>query len=137
MTHPQNICSPILNYLFHPQNEVKNDLNYYAIQIQVYHRRLEKDENFNFDIGLVKLDRYVMFTPDVSPICMDGFLKDFWPNSTSAYISGFGLTIYKKETNDKDPECSTNEFLPRPYHTCKVNIIFRGTWPMPLLKLHV
>ena len=92
------------------------------MKIIVYPRRLEKDENYNFDIGLVKLDRSVLFSPDMGPICLDGFLPKYKPKNDAVYISGFGLTLYKRSKTSKKPECSTNQFLPRPYHTCKVKL---------------
>ena len=90
----------------------------------MHQKRLENDENFNFDIGLIKLDRYVHFASDVAPICLDGFLDTYKKQSDSVFLSGFGLTIYRKSKKSRKPECSTNKFLPRPYHTCKVNSNF-------------
>ena len=57
---------------------------------------MEKEENYNFDIGLVKLDRAVMFSPDMAPICLDGFLPEYKPTDDAVFISGFGLTLYKR-----------------------------------------
>ena len=107
------------------QDEIKKDLNFYAVQIKIYPRRLEKAINFNFDIGLMKLDRTVLLGPDMAPICMEGFLPQFKPTTDAAYISGFGLTIFKRLKKTKKPECSTNEFLPRPFHTCEVKFVLR------------
>ena len=104
------------------QEEIKKDLNFYAVQIKIHPRRLKKAMNFNYDIGLMKLDRPVLLGPDIAPICMDGFLPQFKPTTDAAYISGFGLTIFKRLKKTKKPECSTNEFLPRPFHTCEVRL---------------
>ena len=111
--------------MFYLQSEIEHDLNFNGVQIKVYPRRLEKDENYNFDIGLVKLDRSVVFSSDMAPICLTGFLPEYGPTSNAVYISGFGLTLYKRLKKTKKPECSTNEFLPRPYHTCKVQLKFQ------------
>ena len=96
------------------------DLNFYAVQIKIYPERLKKAINFNYDIGLMKLDRPVLLGPTMAPICMEGFLPQLNPTTDEAYISGFGLTIFKRLKENKKPECSTNEFLPQPYHTCEV-----------------
>ena len=102
------------------KEEIRENKNHFAKKIIVYPERLEKDENFNFDIGLVKLDRYVKFTADIAPICIEGMISGFKPKSDAVFISGFGMTLYKKGKKAEMPECSTNQFLPRPFHTCKV-----------------
>ena len=121
---------PAVSYLWRDslQEEIKDNFHYQAKKIIVYPKRLSDKENHNFDIGLLKLDRYVQFSLDVSPICMDGFLSDFKPTDDAVYISGFGITLYKKGKKSSLPECSTNEFLPRPYHTCKVKHMHKSNY---------
>ena len=41
------------------------------VTIKVHPQRVMNDrKSFNFDIGLIKLDRKVFFGPDLSPICL-------------------------------------------------------------------
>jgi hypothetical protein len=41
------------------------------VAIKVHPRRLEPGRtSLNYDIGLIKLDRTVIFGPDLSPICL-------------------------------------------------------------------
>ena len=41
------------------------------VMIKVHPQRLLNDrKSFNFDIGLIKLDRKVFFGPDIGPICL-------------------------------------------------------------------
>ena len=79
---------------------------------------------YNYDIALVKVDRLVMFSTDIAPICLEGLVHSHTQDqaqSQRVFISGFGLTLYRdKEGGKRTPECSTNSFLPRPYHACKV-----------------
>ena len=35
----------------------------------------------------------------------------------AVFISGFGVTFYKQNMSATVPECSTNHFLPRPFHS--------------------
>ena len=81
------------------------------------------DLSVTFGNHLVRLDRYVKFTSAIAPICIDGLIPGYKPRNNAVFISGFGMTLYKKigKANNM-PECSTNSFLPRPYHTCKVRL---------------
>ena len=99
----------------------------------------------NYDIGLLKLDRWVSFDRDIGPICLDGFVetqqdeyKDGGEEENeevdeeeekekevkrdekypTAFISGFGLTLYRDSNVSAEPDCTTNHFLPRPFHPC-------------------
>jgi len=56
---------------------------------------------------------------DVSPLCLPGSLKFRDVSHKTAYISGFGRNHYA--IAGKKAQCSTNLFLPRPFHTCLGN----------------
>ena len=67
------------------------------IQIKLHPHRLDEGTSFNYDIGLIQLDRAVIFGADLSPICLtDLFQAEMEPHpSKDVFISGFGLTLYR------------------------------------------
>ena len=108
------------------QEEIEHHFHYNGVKIIVYPNRFTKEGTYNYDIGLVKLDRSVVFATDVLPICLDGLVPGLnipKKNYDKVFISGFGLTLYRKAGQLEKPECSTNQFLPRPFHTCKVHFL--------------
>ena len=68
--------------------------------------RLTTEDSQNFDIGLIKLDRNVIFDRDISPICLGEPYGDPREETASkkpaVFISGFGLTLYKKNKTMDD-----------------------------------
>ena len=89
-----------------------------GVKIIVPGKRLENNERHNYDIGLVQLDRAVMIGNDMSPICLDNTQTlDGNVGEDVVYISGFGITFYRENRTSSMPECSTNHFLPRPFHS--------------------
>ena len=109
---------------FHPfqtlwkQEEIKHHSNYLGVKIIVPGKRLENNEKHNYDIGLIQLDRPVIIGHDMSPICLDKTpTLDGNVGHEAVYISGFGITFYRENRSSTLPECSTNHFLPRPFHS--------------------
>ena len=45
------------------------------VKIKLHPKKMSKD-NFNLDIGLIKLDNKVFFGPDISPICLKVLSED-------------------------------------------------------------
>ena len=81
----------------------------------------------NYDIALLQLDREVLIGSDMSPVCLDQSLtkvgQEHEPDENpTVYISGFGITFYRNNRTAKVPECSTNHFLPRPYHSKNISL---------------
>ena len=105
------------------KSEILSEMSYIGEEFIIPTERLTTEDSQNFDIGLMKLDRTVIFDREISPICLGEPYED--PSEETAskkpavFISGFGLTLYKKNRTLKNPECSTNHHLPRPYHACK------------------
>lgn len=131
--------------------QIRSDLKR-QVTIKIHPQRLSDNrKSFNFDIGLVKLDRKVFFGPDLSPICLKVFfLMKFlvtellrgslplppWSSSQEKCSSPvmaspctgdhraydlYTIEPRKKGSKGKEkPQCSTNQFLPRPFHACKV-----------------
>lgn len=111
------------------RTEIKQHLNYVGVKAIIPEEKLSLAGNHNYDIALLKLDRDVVFGLDMSPICLDSkshgrALDDGSPltsthnqEQNAVFISGFGITHYKKERSSNHPECSTNHFLPRPFHS--------------------
>ena len=111
------------------RTEIKQHLNYVGVMAIVPEEKLSLAGKHNYDIALLKLDRDVVFGLDMSPICLDSAslgqaMDDGSPltsthnqDQNAVFISGFGITHYKKKKSAKHPECSTNHFLPRPFHS--------------------
>ena len=111
------------------RTEIKQHLNYVGIKAIIPEEKLSLAGKHNYDIALLKLDRDVVFGLDMSPICLDSkshgrALDDGSPltsthnqEQNAVFISGFGITHYKKKKSSTHPECSTNHFLPRPFHS--------------------
>ena len=90
--------------------QIRSDLKR-QVTIKIHPQRLSDNrKSFNFDIGLVKLDRKVFFGPDLSPICLKVFFNEIpcdWTfkgllatstleqQSREVFISGYGLTLYR------------------------------------------
>ena len=102
------------------QEEIKTHSNYLGVKIIVPGKRLENNERHNYDIGLVQLDRSVIIGSDMSPICLDN-TQTMEVGEDVVYISGFGITFYRENRTSTIPECSTNHFLPRPFHSWVLN----------------
>ena len=106
-----------------PKSEILSEMSYVGEEFVIPPGRLTTADSQNYDIGLIRLDRNVIFDRDLSPICLGEPYED--PSEEKAskkpavFISGFGLTLYKNNRTMKNPECSTNQYLPRPYHACK------------------
>ena len=92
-------------------------MNYIGEEFIIHPDRLTTKDSQNYDIGLLRLDRNVIFDVDVSPICLGQPYKDKEEAGSSTkpavFISGFGLTLYKTDKTEDNPECSTNSYLPR------------------------
>ena len=93
------------------------EMNYIGVEFIIHPDRLMTKDSQNYDIGLLKLDRKVIFDVDISPICLGSPYQDAMEAVSSikppVFISGFGLTLYKTDKNENNPECSTNSYLPR------------------------
>ena len=94
------------------------DMHYLGEEFIIHPDRLNTKDSQNYDIGLLKLDRKVNFNMEMSPICLGKphqvkRNRRNHTNTDKVFISGFGLTLYKKQKTNDDPECSTNKFLPR------------------------
>ncbi|CAB3993158.1 MAM and LDL-receptor class A domain-containing 1-like isoform X2, partial [Paramuricea clavata] len=68
-----------------------NEMDSRVVQIIVHPRYL--DDNFNYDIALVKLSRRVPFTPQIQPVCLpqQGVIVDE-VSGQGCYITGWGRT---------------------------------------------
>ena len=121
-------CSAVLVLHLVFRTEIKQHLNYIGVMAIIPEEKLSLAGKHNYDIALLRLDRDGVFGLDMSPICLDseslGVALDGFPltsthnqDENAVFISGFGITHYKKKNSYKHPECSTNHFLPRPFHS--------------------
>ena len=132
------------------KQEKKAHLSYEAVRIIIPTEKLKIQTKHNYDIALVELDREVHLSTEMGPICLDaGPLSNpsnpldtptllgslAHQKANAAYISGFGITFYRnKAIKDKVPECSTNQFLPRPFHSKSSNFNYNSHFYLPSLQ---
>lgn len=92
----------------------------FSIERMVIHPRYTGGRNFSYDVAILRLDRTVTFTDNISPICLP---QNDAPVDETCYVSGWGSTISGRPYVRQSHLISNSNFL-----------LFRRTVKQPVAR---